>query len=65
MSLTPEERCRAAASKTGHRILTRGREIGELDEELKVLRRQEKEVAEIQKLTEDISRIDSKYPGRN
>jgi len=44
----------------GTGILTRNREIGELDEELKTLKQQETEVSnDIRLLTEDISRIDA------
>ena len=44
----------------GTGILTRNREIGELDEELKALMQQETEVnKDIKQLTEDISKIDS------
>ena len=44
----------------GTGILTRNREISELDEELKSLRQQETGVSkDIKQLTEDISRIDS------
>jgi len=44
----------------GTGILTRNREIGELDEELKILKQQEAEVSnDIRMLTEDVARIDS------
>lgn len=49
-----------SVDKRGTGILTRNREIGELDEELKALEQQEAEVSnDIRLLTDDVARIDS------